>query len=70
MQRERKPTGLRTLELVVVLGLGLGLGAAVPTLAETRDATMAVACSAAEATIPDASEWAVPPAPGRPGEPY
>jgi hypothetical protein len=70
MQLERMQRAVRKLELAVVLVLGLALGTVAPVMAETLEATTAIACSTAEDTAPVESEWSPPPSPGLPGQPY
>lgn len=70
MQTERALSGLRNLKLVAMLAVGASLGAAMPVLADVVSSEVSTTCSADEFIATDGSEWAVPPSPGRPGEPY
>lgn len=70
MQAESTMTGVRTLVAIAMLAVGLALGAAVPVLAEVGGSEISTACGAVEAMSTGGSEWAVPPSPGLPGEPY
>ena len=70
MQLERTQSPVRTLVLPVMLTVGPALGVAVPALAETQETSTIAACSADEVAPAEGSEWAVPPMPNRPGEPY
>jgi hypothetical protein len=70
MSAERIINEIRGLGYAAMLAVGLTLGAAAPALAETVTSNTGVTCAAVEAGPTGASEWAVPPAPGLPGEPY
>ncbi|MDQ3695977.1 MAG: hypothetical protein M3464_20510 [Chloroflexota bacterium] len=70
MQAERTMSGLRNLGFVAMLAVGLVLGAAVPVVADSGTTDIATVCGVDEVTAVEASEWAAPPSPGWPGEPY
>ncbi len=73
MQTDDTRRAFRSLGSVAMLAAGLVLGAAVPALAEVGEvdsSELVTACSPIETVSTGESEWAVPPMPGRPGEPY
>jgi hypothetical protein len=73
MQTGSQGSGFGKLKLVATLVVGLVMGgsvAAAPVVAETVASEAMAACSVDGNISTDTSEWAVPPSPGLPGEPY
>lgn len=73
MQIDDRRRAVRTLGIMAMVAAGLVLGSPAPALGKDEGIggnEISTACSVDEADPNSEGEWAVPPMPGRPGEPY